>query len=225
MPTLPLTQFTLDQLARVARLEAGPSHGALWDAFEEGPLDDDDLRHIAWIVGHLRGFRTAAVNESTLWARAIYPLLMLAERDDVRAWSQVGVRAQVAGVDGGLEIAGVIDGVLAREHPIGAEPSHPFLLVLEAKRGVDASDPRPQLLGAMFASLIARGGVTAGAEQFGAYVVGDSWTFGRAELIAIEDAPGRSLVIDWSRELAERTEAGSILRIARAVVARGLASG
>jgi hypothetical protein len=51
------------------------------------------------------------MNEATVWARAIYPLLMQAERDAVRAWAQVPLRATYPT----FEISGVVDGVLGKE--------------------------------------------------------------------------------------------------------------
>ncbi len=35
----------------------------------------------------------AAMNESTVWSRVISPLLLLAEAQDVKAWSQVPIGA------------------------------------------------------------------------------------------------------------------------------------
>jgi len=224
MATLPLAQLTFEQLSSFARIEGRAITPDLWISLEERPLDDDDRRQLAWIVRHLRGFHSAVVNESTLWARAVYPLLMLAERDDVRAWSQVPLRAQITLGGVATELAGVVDGVLAREHAYGAEPAHPFLLVVEAKRGVDANDPRPQLLGAMLASLLARGAGPE-AEQHGVYIVGDSWTFGGVTLRPIEEPPGKALSIRGSREYTERTEAEAILRVVRGIVDLAMARG
>ncbi len=57
---------------------------------------------------------------------------------------------------------------------------------MEEKRGMDATDPRPQLLGAILAVLwakIAHAGDAAPAEAFGCFTVGDIWTFVRAEAV------------------------------------------
>jgi len=121
------------------------------------------------------------------------------------------------------DLVGVADGVLAREGGLGGEPKPPLLLVVEAKRAVDATDPAPRLLGALYIAL--RVGPAAAATtrvSFGCYTVGDTWTFARATLTDVDAAP--RVVVDWSREYTERNEAGAILRILSAIVRGDLAS-
>ncbi len=217
MATLTLTQVTLEELARLVPIEANPLTTAPWEDFEANPLTPDQDQQLAWLVARIRTFHTTRANESTLWARAIYPMLVLAERDDVRAWSQVGLRATFESPDGTTDLVGIADGVLARESGLGGEARPPFLLVVEAKRAVDATDPAPQLLGAIFIALqLDRRDQTPRGACFGCYTVGDTWTFARATL-ALEGT-SRRVVVDWSREYTERNEASAILRILTAIV-------
>ncbi len=50
------------------------------------------------------------MNEATIWARAIYPLLMLAESGNVQAWSQVSLSATYPH----FELDGIVDGILGK---------------------------------------------------------------------------------------------------------------
>ena len=223
MSTLSLEQITLEQLARLAPLEAHPLTTAPWEDFEAAPLTPDQEQQLAWVSARIRTFHTTRANESTLWARAIYPLLVLAEQGDVRAWSQVTLRATFT-LDGeATDLVGVADGVLAREGGLGGEPKPPLLLVVEAKRAVDAVDPAPQLLGALYIALrFGHGADVAPRVSFGCYTVGDTWTFARATLTGGDAAP--RVTVDWSREYTERNEAGAILRILSAIVRGAVAA-
>lgn len=219
MSTLSLEQITVEHIARIAPLEARPLTTVPWEAFESTPLTPEQEQQLAWVSARLRTFHTTRANESTLWARAIYPLLVLAEQGDVRAWSQVTLRATFP-VDGGeLELVGVADGVLARESGLGGEPRPPLLLVVEAKRAVDAVDPAPQLLGALYIALRGAQETHAARVSYGCYTVGDTWTFARATRTGGDAAP--RVTVDWSREYTERNEAAAILKILSAIVRSG----
>lgn len=218
MSTLSFEQLTVEHIARITPLEARPLTTVPWEAFEATPLTPEQEQQLAWVSARLRTFHTTRANESTLWARAIYPLLVLAEQGDVRAWSQVTLRATFP-VDGGeVELVGVADGVLARESGLGGEPRPPLLLVVEAKRAVDAVDPAPQLLGALYIALHGAQEARGARVSYGCYTVGDTWTFARATRTA--DAAPR-VTVDWSREYTERNEAAAILRILSAIVRSG----
>jgi hypothetical protein len=106
---------------------------------------------------------------------------------------------------------------------------------MEAKRGMDATDPRPALLGALVAVLwtnIARAGeapaMTMGGdpprtlEAFGCFTVADVWTFVRAEAVVrlAASAPRLGVTLSWSREHTESFEAEAIWRVLRWIVGR-----
>ena len=89
--------------------------------------------------------QTNLINEATVWSRAIYPLLTLAENDEIFAWSQVPLSANYPHI----ELSGVTDGVLAPN--LAGEPTLPHVVVVEAKRIVGAKNPYIQLYGQMLA--------------------------------------------------------------------------
>lgn len=215
MTKLALASMTLDDLGRLAALESRSMTQEPWQDFVSA-VDDATSVQLAYLTGKLAAARPTTLNEATLWSRAIYPLLELAETDLVRAWAQVPISAKDPHTD--TELAGVVDGVLAHEGVLSGAPGQPFLLVMEAKRGMDATDPRPQLLGAILAVLwakIAHAGDAAPAEAFGCFTVGDIWTFVRAEAVvrAAGTVPRLAVTLSWSREFTERAEANAILRV------------
>lgn len=108
---------------------------------------------------------------------------------------------------------------------MGEQARPPFLLVLEAKRAIDATDPRPQMLGALLASLLAE--PTAGpspVERFGCLTVGDSWTFVRVEYEARPNAPRPVMRLGWSREYSQPAEASRLLAVLIGLVRRRVKS-
>ncbi|MDP3207853.1 MAG: hypothetical protein Q8M65_01770 [Rhodoglobus sp.] len=222
MTKLSLASVTLDDLSALARLESRDLDTSPWDASVE-PLDDSTTEQLRYLATKLAATRSTTLNEATIWSRAIYPLLELAETDQVRAWAEVPLAARDPYSE--TEIAGIVDGVLAVEGVLAGAPGVPFLLVVEAKRGMDGVDPRPQLIGALLAVLwseLVRGGSDA-AESFGCFTVGDIWTFVRAEArvgTAGGAGPRLGVTLSWSREYAERTEALVILRALRHIARR-----
>ncbi|MFO0650714.1 MAG: hypothetical protein U0326_31110 [Polyangiales bacterium] len=223
MPTVSLAQFDESQLDALVQLVGPVDDTALWNSLAKTVIPTTRSQELSVVLGWLRDFDTVTVNESTLWARAIYPLLVLAEEERVRAWSQVPVRATL----GGVELAGVVDGVLAREGVVGGQATPPFLLVVETKRGIDATDPRAQLLAAMLASIEAErahGHPPSAIERFGCFTVGDTWKFLHAVERVIDGTPSRAMSVSWSRAFSERLEAEAILATLRGIVGREIAA-
>jgi hypothetical protein len=222
MTKLSLASVTLEDLAPLVRLESREPPTDLWDVTTDA-IEPSLQEHLRYLTNKLRVARPTTLNEATVWSRAIYPLLELAETDRVRAWAEVllGTRDPFSGT----EIAGVIDGVLAPEGLLAGAPDLPFLLVVEAKRGMEALDPRPQLIAALVAVLWAELGRRGGehAETFGCFTVGDIWTFAHATATALPvgSSPRLAVSLAWSREYAERSEAETIFRLLCRVVRKG----
>ncbi len=224
MTKLALASVTLDDLARLAVLESRGTTESPWN----GPVDPPDaaaLVQLRYLTAKLVETHPILLNEVTLWARAIYPLLELAEAGNVRAWGGVPLAARDPYSD--TELLGVVDGVLAPEEGVLAgTPGQPFLLVLETKRGVDATDPRPQLFAAILAVLWTRLGRAHGeggpVEVFGCFTVSDTWTFVQAEATVRPEGshPRLGVMLSWSREYTERVEAEAILRVLRWITRR-----
>jgi hypothetical protein len=90
-------------------------------------------------------------------------------------------------------------------------------VVIEAKRGVGATEPVSQLLGALLcaARRNERDGKPA-EEIYGVYTVADVWTFVRARIDWSGPKPAMRVLA--SDEYVEKTEAPTILAILDAIV-------
>ena len=60
---------------------------APWEPWQNDALTPAEEVAIDDVVRRLRRTEATLVNEATIWSRVIYPLLVLAERDGVQAWS------------------------------------------------------------------------------------------------------------------------------------------
>ena len=225
MTKLALASVTVDDLAPLAVLESRGTTESPWIHAVEPP-DERARVQLLYLSRKLAEAHPILLNEITLWARAIYPLLELAETGNVRAWGGVSLTAKDPYSD--TELSGVVDGVLAPEQGVLAgTPGQPFLLVIETKRGVDATDPRPQLFAAMLAVLWtrlgrARAGEADPVEVFGCFTVSDTWTFVHAEASLRPEGshPRLGVTLSWSREYTERVEAEAILGVLRWITRR-----
>lgn len=161
--------------------------------------------------------RTLLMNEATIWSRAIYPLLLLAERDEIQAWAEVEVRGEYPN----FTVAGVADGVLAR--CIEGELKTPYLIVVEAKCGLEAENPKYQLYGQLLAIAQMNWQTTKlePQEVFGCYTIAATWTFVRAYVSGMaSDRP--TLTVESSQDYVEKLEAAQILGILQGIVSRCL---
>lgn len=213
MRTYAFNTLTSALLAQIVTLRHEPSVPEIWDELGRKELSEADRAAVGAVTAKLLYYRTQRVNEATIWARAIYPLLMLAERGTIRAWSMVSLSATF----NDIELRGDADGALAPS--IDEEVGLPYLIVMEAKRGTSGTDPMAQLLGAMLCA--ARQNEDGGhptPEVFGCYTIADVWTFVRARFDWAQPRPAMSLTV--SREYTEKTEAGMILAILAAIVAK-----
>jgi hypothetical protein len=238
MKTYSLSAVTLEGLLDLCDLTGSGVSVEPWATFLRAPVSEEDAAHVRDIVARLYPGLVMALNESTLWSRAIYPMLMQAEVGRVRAYAQVPLDATLPG---GARLAGVVDGVLAPESPLGGAPAQPFLVTVETKRGIESGDPRPQLLAAMLAAgclressgtgwmtreLPARAPERRVTVVEGCYTVGDVWTFVEATISwdhrVVDGRSWHRMDLAYSRELSERTDALDIFRVLRGIVLRGI---
>src|SRR5262245_43389590 len=140
MKTYALNEVNNAVLAEIATVRHEPKQPGYWDELGKGEIGEDKRVALRLITDKLLQYQTQRLNEATIWARAIYPLLALAERDPILAWAGVPL---VASFDD-IEVRGEADGALASS--IDEEIGLPYLVVVEAKRGVGARDPMAQLL-------------------------------------------------------------------------------
>jgi len=177
MKTYPLADLTEKQLLEVISLHEKGTADYPWLNVSEISIAPDEQNAVDQIKARLSKSQTTLMNEATIWARAIYPLLLLAERDQIEAWAEVAL----AHTFGDIELSGAADGVLA--YIIAGVLRTPYLVTVEAKRSIEAKNPRIQLYGQLLVAARLNWGTNAAdqpdstTEIFGCYTIGDVWTF------------------------------------------------
>ena len=208
-----LTEETLETLVTFKEKYTPPTE---WENMQV-PLTSKEGRRLDDIKSTLYHRHLVAMNEATLWARAIYPMLMLAEQGHVQAWSGVPLKAAYAT----FALEGEADGALAPS--LGGRMQRPYLIVHEAKRGLHAPDPLYQLCGEMLAAARLNWEKDAHPEQaiFGCYTVSDSWTFIRGTVSDIEtDKP--TFTLEFSPIYNGISDAERIVQLLKFIVAKHL---
>lgn len=215
MRKLLFAQLSWEDIAGLVKLhERGIVHEP-WEDLARGELTIDEQRIIERVAAGLRRIQPSLANEATVWSRAVYPLLFLAETERIVVQSEVPLRARI----GDVELSGTADGAFGT--PISGGLRAPFLIVVEAKRGVEGTDPVAQLYGEVLAaaSANARDSGRPAQQMYGAYTVGDNWTFVRADLEGLDGAhPTMSVVC--SSEINEKLEAPRLVKILKSIVAQ-----
>ncbi|MBC7796572.1 MAG: hypothetical protein H7Z37_06850 [Pyrinomonadaceae bacterium] len=181
---------------------------------DTAPLDDDDVLFVNYMKRKLQSESLEKTNEATVWGKAIYPLLDQAETHLFAAWSQLELKSTF----NEFLLEGIADGILGKQK-VGYL-SAPYLVVVEAKKKLDAKDPQPQLYGAMLAAAKLNFDENKREPQtiHGCYTIADTWTFMRGEVSSItDDKP--VFKVQSSREFVERFEAEIILGVLKAIVA------
>jgi len=206
-----LTAESLNSLAEIYEKGVTPD---LWDNMDVR-LTTQERRQVKTVVSSLLNQSVVLMNEATVWSRAIYPLLMLAEQGGLCAWAQLPLKAQYKR----FTLEGIADGVIGY-NLFGISKSF-RLIVVEAKRRAEAQDPQLQLYGAMLAAARLNWEQDGRVEQeiFGCYTVADNWTFMHG-LVSDIEADRPKLTVASSREYAEKIEAESILRILKFITGR-----
>src|SRR5262245_26087046 len=206
-----LTAESLNSLAEIYEKGVTPD---LWDNMDVR-LTTQERRQVKTVVSSLLNQSVVLMNEATVWSRAIYPLLMLAEQGGLCAWAQLPLKAQYKR----FTLEGIADGVIGY-NLFGISKSF-RLIVVEAKRRAEAQDPQLQLYGAMLAAARLNWEQDGRVEQeiFGCYTVADNWTFMHG-LVSDIEADRPKLTVASSREYAEKIEAETILRILKFITGK-----
>jgi hypothetical protein len=213
MKTYAFNALTTPVLAEIVDIQREPSAPAFWDELGRRELGERDRVALGIFTDKLLYYKAHRVNEATIWARAIYPLLMLAERGTIRAWSEV----PLGGTFGDVWIHGEADGALAGD--LDGESGPPYVVVVGARRGAPDTDSMARLLGAMLcaARMNERGG-HGGDEVFGVHTDVDVWTFVRGRVSFREHRPAMGVLT--SGGYIEKHEAATILAILESIAAR-----
>lgn len=186
-----------------------------WLNVEAISLSEAEQQELQRLRLRLLNHRTLLMNEATIWARGIYPLLLLAEQGNIEAWAGVAMRATYPQ----FEIEEIADGVLGK--CVSGFIETPYLIVVEAKRGLEAQNPVYQLYGQLLvaAHLNWENNQKEPQEIFGCYTIADSWSFIRAEVNGMSaDRP--TMRIEFSRQYAEQYDAETIAKILKGIVSK-----
>lgn len=218
MEKLKFSSLALADLKRLVRLQEGEVAEHAWTDVESIALTRQEQEQAQLIAQRLRLRTTNLMNEATIWAKAIFPLLVLAEQPGVEAWAEIALK----GTYKMFEVEGIADGVLAKS--VAGRIEAPYFVVVETKKGVEGENPVFQLYGQLLAAAYQDWLVDGQATQeiFGCYTIGDSWQFVRAEVSDIEAEQPR-LSVEYSREYVEKLEAETILKILKGIVQEALA--
>lgn len=214
MQTYKFSELTIAVIKSLTTLH---EHGVVPSVWEEMKTDlaKVELEQIELLKGRLFNRPVLRMNEAMVWSRAIYPLLVLAERPGVQAWVEVPMKASFQL----FTLEGIVDGVLGNDTYDVAET--PYLIVLEAKRGLENCDPKGQLYGQMLAAakLNQQQNRQPRQEMYGCYTIGDSWTFAHAEVSKLE-SEFPILTVASSREYTEKIEAEAIFQILKVIIGK-----
>ena len=214
MHTYSFSQLSEEIVNNLVTLHEQAGESDKWSEMQIALTTEENL----WldnIKSTLRDRQLMLMNEATLWSRAIYPLLLLAERDYIQAWAGVPLKATYAT----FELEGEADGALALS--VGGRIRPPYFIVHEAKRGVNAPNPQFQLYGEMLAAAWLNWENNANPEQeiFGCYTVTDSWAFVRGVVSKIESETP-TLDIEFAPVYNGILQAERIVQILKAIVAK-----
>ena len=214
MQTYSLSQLTEETLNELVTLHETDGALEVWAKMRVA-LTSEERVHLGYITSDVHLRHRTIMNEATIWGRAIYPLLRLAEQNRIVAWAGVPLKATYPT----FELEGEADGALAPS--VGGRIEPPYLIVHEAKRGVNAPNPQFQLYGEMLAAAWLNWKKNAKAEQtiFGCYTITDDWTFVRGLVQEIEtERP--TLHIEFSPRYNGILEAERIVQILKSIVAK-----
>jgi Clp amino terminal domain, pathogenicity island component len=209
------SELTPESLNSIATIEEKGVTPELWDKIDVS-LTGQELQRVESIVSSFLNRSVAQMNEATIFSRAIYPLLVLAEMDRVETWAQSPLNAQYSG----FAFKGIADAVIGFNIS-GITKSSFYLIVLQAKLGMQARN----LPGRLYAAMLAAARLNwerdkrLPQEIFGCYTIADNWTFARG-LVSDIEAARPTMTVASSREYVERIEAETILRILKSITGK-----
>jgi hypothetical protein len=217
MEKLKLSTIDLNDLKRYVRLIEKPGIQYDWLIVDEMVLSDREQQYLMDLQTGLQKVQVHLFNEATLWSRAIYPLLQLAEQDNIQIWAEVALSAKYAQ----FELEGIADGVMGPS--FAGRIQCPYFVMVETKRGVENTNPIFQLYGQLLAAAWLNDQISPQDTQeiFGCFTIADSWTFVRADVSGIaSDRP--TLTVEFSPEYAEKFDAPQILRILKTIILKSM---
>jgi hypothetical protein len=220
MNALTFSKLTLEDLKQIVDLKPHVNPSEIdWLNVDQLELSPDEHAAVQSLQIKVGQSKPHLLNEATVWAKMIFPLLTLAEKAPVTAWAEVNLKAQYPQ----FTLEGVVDGVLGQA-PLGYLET-PYFVVVEAKKGIGSETPQFQLYGQLLAAAWLNWLYDHQDPQeiFGCYTIATTWTFCRAQVHGLtSDRP--KLILEISEELSEKFEAERILTILKGIVLRKLAT-
>ena len=213
MEPLSIGKLTFEQLSKFVQLEEHPMQPYPWTQVSDWVLTEKETLQLSFIADRLLEEPAHLLNEATIWGRAIYPLLLLCEQGEIRARAEVPIAADYPQ----FKISGIADGALGKT--VATRVIATFLVIVEAKRGIEGNDPTIQLYGEMLAAARLNWQQQPQETQiiFGCYTIADTWTFLRGEVRHI-DSDRPHLKIEYSQEYAQKHEGLTILKLIKSIV-------
>jgi Clp amino terminal domain, pathogenicity island component len=209
------SEITPESLNFVVKIEEKGVTPELWDKIDVN-LTGQELQQVESIVSSFLNRPVAQMNEATIFSRAIFPLLVLAEQGRLETWAQAPLRAQYTW----FVLNGNADAVIGFNIS-GVTKSSFYLILLQAKLGRQSRDLQVQLYAAMLAAarLNWERDKRLPQEIFGCYTTADNWTFARG-LVSDIEADRPTMTVASSREYSEKIEAETILRILKSITGK-----
>ncbi|MBO0726607.1 MAG: hypothetical protein J2P52_13475 [Blastocatellia bacterium] len=211
---LTFSGLTPDSLSCVATINEKGVTPNLWDGMNLS-LTEQERRQVEVVISSFLNKSVLMMNEATIWSRAIYPLLVLAEEGGQEAWSQMPLKAQFLR----FSLKGIADGVVG--HNISGLAKSFHLVIVQVKRESEAQDPLIQLYGAMLTAAGSNWALDNRLPQeiYGCYTIADNWIFAHG-LVDDLEAPRPEMTVALSRAYSEMVEAETILRILKSITGR-----
>jgi len=209
------SELTLEFFNSIVTIEEKGVTPEPWDKIDVS-LTGQESQRVESIVSSFLSMSVAQMNEATIFSRAIYPLLVLAEKDRLEAWAQAPLNAQYSG----FVLKGIADAVIGFNIS-GITKSSFCLTVLQANLEMQAQDLQIRLYAAMLAAarLNWERDKRLPQEIFGCYTIADNWTFARG-LVSDIEAARPTMTVASSREYVERIEAETVLRILKFITGK-----
>ena len=218
MQTYRFSELTEEILRTLVTLDEEDSAAETWEEMQTVPLTPKESALLDYLKTDTHQRHLPLMNEATVWTRAIYPMLRLAEQGQGIAWAGVPLKATYPT----FQLEGEADGALAPS--VGGRMQPPYLIIMhEAKRGVNAPNPQFQLYGEILAAAWLNWERDSKTEQeiSGCYTIADNWTFVQGVVGGIaSEKPTFSVKL--SKRYNGIFEAERIVQILKAIVAKHL---
>lgn len=216
MQTYRFSELTEEILRTLVTLDEEDSAAETWEEIQTVPLTPKERALLDYLKTDTHQRHLPLMNEATVWTRAIYPMLRLAEQGQVIAWTGVPLKATYPT----FQLEGEADGALAPS--VGGRMQPPYLIIMnEAKRRVNAPNPQFQLYGEILAAAWLNWKKDANPEQeiFGCYTVAATWSFVQGIVKGI-DSEKPAVAISFAPEYNGVSDAERILKILKGIVAK-----